>query len=50
MEKDMAMVYGVLAKQIMMNIKENTNKIIKMGMESINGQMVQCTKVVSKMI
>ena len=46
----MATEYGIQAKQIMMNMKENIKKIIRMDMGYINGQMVRCTKVVSKTI
>jgi hypothetical protein len=50
MEKDMAAEYGVQAKQIMMNMKENIKRIIRMDMAYINGQMVRFIKVVSKTI
>jgi hypothetical protein len=50
MERGMGMVCGDLVKQILIHIKDNINKIIKMVMEYINGQMEQPTKVILKTI
>ncbi len=46
----MAAEYGDQAKQIMMNMKENIKRIIRIDMAYTNGQMVQFIKVVSKTI
>lgn len=50
MERGMGKACGDQAKQILILIKDNINKIIKMAMEYTNGQMEQLTKVILKMI
>ncbi len=50
MEKGMGKVCGDQAKQILIRIKDNINKIIKMAMEYTSGQMEQPTKVILKTI
>ena len=50
MERGMGKVYGDQAKQILIRIKDNINKIIKMAMEYTNGQMEQPTKDILKTI